>query len=194
LWYRPAYEQAIARGQVHPPIFVVSPPAIAATHACLGPINLEEIGSASYFTDSDVPTASPSPGILARYLNTLMKLPDEESVCIYCSKTCCVSGRRRLAQPPNLLIIFVQREPGIIIPTPSHLYLNNYGKREGDVVRPVGYACVAVIHRTVAPRHFTANVRTQSGAFLLCNDATVTVAADFGDNSTAYGFVYDRLR
>jgi hypothetical protein len=189
-WYRPAYEQAIARGHVHPPIFVVSPPAIEATHACPATFDLSRIGLASYFTDSD----GACPGILARYLNTLMKLPDQESNCDYCSTKCCISGRRRLARPPNILIIFVQRAPGNPIPAPSHLYLNNYGKHEIDAERPVGYACVAVIHRITAPRHFTVNVRTQAGAFLLCDDGSITVATDFGNHSTAYGFIYDRLR
>jgi hypothetical protein len=194
-WYRPAYVQAIARGQVHPPIFVVSPQDIEATNACPAAIALDEIGLASYFTDSDGATALSSPGILARYLNTLMMLPDQKSNCPNCSTTFCVSGRRRLARPPNVLIIFVQREPGDLIPAPSRLFLNNYGKHEDTVGlgRPIDYACVAVIHRIVAPRHFTANVRTQSGAFLLCDDASITGATNFGDHSTAYGFVYDRL-
>ena len=111
--------------------------------------------------------------------------------------TVCLSRRRRLLEPPDILIAFLQKSPGgVLVPAPQTLYLHNCGDVDGVGVdsedSAVRYELVAVIHRTVMPRHFVSHVRTCVHGWLCCDDGAVTGTGDSGNPSTAFGFVYDR--
>jgi hypothetical protein len=187
-WYRPAFEEATVKGTAHTPIFTVTPPMIAEVRAAPLAIDRGRLAQVSYFTDSIELMAMSDPGILARFLNASLRLPDHTSQCGYCETETHSSGRRRLGEPPNVLVVFVQKDPGVFeVPAPRALYLHNCGG-----TNPVKYDLAAVIHRTVGPDHFTTNVRTQSGKWLRCDDNSVFNAAGFGDPLTAHGFVYDK--
>ena len=191
-WYRPVFEEATVTGTAHTPIFSVTPPIIAEVVAAPLAIDRSRHARASYFTDSIEPRAMSNPGILARFLNASLRLPDQESRCGYCHTDFRVSGRRRLGEPPNILVAFLQKGPGgVEVPAPQTLFLHNCGGSDVET-NSVKYELVAVIHRTVGPDHFTANVRTRSGGWLQCNDGSVVKAKGIGDPLTAHGFIYDK--
>ena len=190
-YFRPAFEEATVTGTAHSPIFSITPPMIVEGSAPLA-IDRERLARASYFTDSTELTAMSTPGILARFLNASLRLPDLEDECGYCHRNFQLSGRRRLGEPPNTLVAFVQKPPGgFAVPAPQNLFLHNCGGSE-DETNTVKYDLVAVIHRTVGPDHFTANVRTRSGGWLRCDDSSVVIAEGIGNPLTAYGFIYDK--
>jgi hypothetical protein len=198
--FRPAMKQDCASGIRHPPIFIVSPSAVAGVKKSSASTAVDGLGYASYFLDADGPTASNNPGLLARYLTATLLMSDVEDDCSRCSAHLRLMTRRRLLSLPSVIVAYIQKNArGTDIECPHNLYLHNWGPRDIESMHtpasPGVYELVSVIHYTDAPRHYTAHVRVKTGdseRWLRCDDSSVTGTQGPGDISTAVGFVFDK--